>query len=102
VLDLVLQSIQIDRVRHARVTNNGVRAEAEMPAGRNQATAPISEAVAVAFNGNRRVRYQIIWTLQSGNAREVYVQHYNHRRCLRKFEAELATNMNTHEVFDSE
>jgi len=87
VLDLVLQSVQIDRVRHARVTNNGVRAEAEMPAGRNEATAPISEAVAVAFNGNRRVRYQIIWTLQSGNAREVHVQHYNHRRCLRKFEA---------------
>jgi hypothetical protein len=40
-----------------------------MSAGRNEATAPISEAVAVAFNGNRRVRYQIIWTLQFGGAR---------------------------------
>ncbi len=73
-----------------------------MAAGRNEATAPISEAVAVAFNGNRRVRYQIIWTFQFGDAREVHVQRYNHRRCLRKFEAELATDMNTHEIFDSE
>jgi hypothetical protein len=43
-----------------------------MPCGRNEAAAPISEAVAVAFNGNRRVRYQIIWTLQFGDAREVH------------------------------
>jgi hypothetical protein len=87
VLYLVLQSVQIDRVRQARVTNNRVRAEAEMTTGRNEAIAPISKAVAVAFNGNRRVRYQIIWTLQVGDAREVHVQRCNHRRRLRKFEA---------------
>ena len=87
MLNLVLQSVQVDRVRHARVTNNRVRAEAEMTAGRNEAIAPISEAVAVAFNGNLRVRYQIIRTLQFGNAREVHVQRCNHRRRLRKFEA---------------
>ena len=92
----MLQSVQIDRVRHARVTNNRVRAEAEMTIGRNEAAAPISEAVAVAFSRNRRVRYQIIWTLQFGSAREVHVQRCNHRRCLRKFETELATDMNTH------
>ena len=74
VLNLVLQSIEIDRVRHARVTNNRVRAEAEMTTGRNEAAAPISEAVAVAFNGNRWVRYQIIWSLQFGGAREVHIQ----------------------------
>ena len=73
-----------------------------MPGGRNEATAPISEAVAVAFNGNRRVRYQIIRTLQFGDAREVHVQRCNHRRCLRKFEAEFATDMDTHEISDSE
>src|SRR6516225_5688772 len=98
----MLQSIEIDRVRHARVTNNGVRAKAEMPAGRNEATAPISQAVAVAFNRNRRGRYQIVWSLQFGDAREVHVQRENHRRCLRKFEAELATDMDTHEISDSE
>jgi hypothetical protein len=73
-----------------------------MPAGRNQPTAPISEAVAVTFNGNRRARYQIIWTLQFGEAGEVHVQHHNHRCCLREFEAELATDMDTHEISDSE
>jgi hypothetical protein len=67
-----------------------------MTTGRNEATAPISEAVAVAFDGNRRVRYQIIWTFQFGDAREVHVQRCDHRRCLRKFEAELATDMDTH------
>ena len=50
------------------VTNNGVRAEAEMAGGRNQPGTPIAEAVAVTFNGNRRVRYQIIRTLQVGGA----------------------------------
>jgi hypothetical protein len=54
LLNLVLLSVQIDRVRHARITNNRVRAEAEMTTGRNEAIAPISEAVAVAFNRNRR------------------------------------------------
>ena len=69
-----------------------------MPTGRNEATAPISEAVAVAFNGNWRVRYQIIWTLQFGGAREVHIQHDNHGRRLRKFEAELATDADSHEI----
>ena len=67
-----------------------------MTTGRNESIAPISEAVAVAFDRNRRVRYQIIRTLQFGNPREVHVQHCNHRRRLRKFEAELATDMDTH------
>jgi hypothetical protein len=88
----MLQSVQIDRVRHAH-TNNRVGAEAKMPAGRNEAAAPISEAVSVAFDGNRRVRYQIIWALQFRDAREVHVQRYNQGRCLPKFEAELATDM---------
>jgi hypothetical protein len=72
-----------------------------MPAGRNEAVAPIAEAVAVAGNGNRRVGYQIIRTLQFGDAREVHVQRQNHRRRLRKFEVELATEMDTHEISDS-
>ena len=67
-----------------------------MTTGRNEATAPISEAVAVAFDGNRRVRYQVIWTLQFGDAREVHVQRCKHRRGLRKFETELAADMDTH------
>ena len=73
MLNLVLLRVQIDRVRHARreFTNNRVRAKAEMTTGRNEAIAPISEAVAVAFNRDRRVRYQIIRTLQFGNVREV-------------------------------
>jgi hypothetical protein len=69
-----------------------------MPTGRNEAIAPISEAVVVAFNGNWRVRFQIIWTFQFGGAREVHVQHDNHGRRLRKFEAELATNADSHEI----
>jgi len=71
-----------------------------MPAGRNEAVAPIAKTVAVAGNGNRRVRYQIIRTLQFGDARKVHVQRQDHRRRLRKFEVELATEMDTHEIPD--
>ena len=86
----------------SHITNGRVRAEAKTPAGRDEPTAPISEAVAVAFNGNRRTRYQIIRTLQFGDAGEVHVQCYNHGRCLRKFEAKLATDMDTHKISGSE
>src|SRR6202035_1071517 len=72
-----------------------------MSAGRNKTVAPIAKAVAVAGNGNRRVRYQIIRTLQFGDAREVHVQRQDHRRRLRKFKMELATEMDTHEISDS-
>ena len=69
-----------------------------MAAGRNEAIAPISEAVAVAFNGNRRVRYQIIRTLQFEDARGMHVQRQNHRRCLRKLEVERTTEMDPHKI----
>src|SRR6202035_1802394 len=71
-----------------------------MRAGRNEAIAPIAKAVAVAGNGNRRVRYQIIRTLQFGSPREVHVQRQDHRRRLRKFKMELATEMDTHGIPD--
>src|SRR5580693_2873809 len=100
VSNLVLHSVQFDRVRQARVTYDGIRAEAEMPGRCNEAAAPIAKTVAVAGNGNRRVRYQIVRTLQFGDAREVHVQRQNHRRRLRKIEMELATEMNTHEIPD--
>ncbi len=69
-----------------------------MAAGGNEATAPISKTVAVGLDGNRRVRYQIIWTFQLGDAREVHIQRYNHGRCLRKLEVELTTEVDTHEI----
>src|SRR6202167_5293550 len=47
VPNLALHSAQFDRVRQARVANNGVRTEAEMPARCNEAVAPIAKAVAV-------------------------------------------------------
>jgi hypothetical protein len=49
VLDLMLQSVQIDRIRHARITNNGVRAEAETTRRGNEPAAPICKTVAIAF-----------------------------------------------------
>ena len=52
VLDLVLQSVQVDRIRHSRITDDRVRAEGETARGCNEAAAPISETVAIAFYGN--------------------------------------------------
>ena len=45
-----------------------------MAARRNEPAAPIAKTVAVTFNGNRRVRYQKIRTLQVGHARKMHVQ----------------------------
>src|SRR5436190_15364819 len=98
MLDLMLQSVQVDRIRYAPITNNGVRAEAKATRGCNEAAAPVSKTVAIAFYGNRRICHQMIWTLQIGDAREVHVQHYNHWRRLWKLEAELTPDMDTHDV----
>ena len=54
VLNLVLQGVQFDRIRHAAVAHDGVGAEAERARGRDQAIAPVAEAVAIAFDGDRR------------------------------------------------
>jgi hypothetical protein len=72
VLDLMLQSVQVGRIRHARITNNGVRAEAETACGGNEPATPICKTVAIAFYWNRRDRHQMIWTLQIREAREVH------------------------------
>src|SRR5258708_1533536 len=68
-VDLMLQSVQLDRIRHAWIADNGIGAEAETTRGGDQTGAPISETVAIAFVGNRRVRRQLIRTLQVGAAR---------------------------------
>jgi hypothetical protein len=68
VLDLVLQSVQVDRIGHAGITNNGVRAEAETTRRCNETAAPISKTVAIAFYWDRRIRHQMIRVLQIGEA----------------------------------
>src|SRR5208337_1059575 len=97
MLHLVLESVQVDRIGRARITNNGVSAEAEAPRGCYKATAPVSKAVTIAFHWDRRNCHQMIWTFQIGEAREVHVQHGDHRRYLREFEVDLTPDMDTHD-----
>jgi len=98
VLDLVLQCVQVDRIGHARITNNGVSAEGETAGWCNQAAAPVSKTVAIAFHWDRRLRHQTIWTLKIGEPREVHVERYDHRHRLWKVEAEFAPDVDTHDV----
>ena len=98
VLDLVLQRVQIDRIRGTPVTNDGIGADAEATGRRNEATAPVSETVAITFDRNRRCRHQVIRTLQIGEAREVHVQRHDHRRRLWKLETEFTADMDTHDL----
>ena len=44
MLDLMLQSVQVDRIGRPRVTNNRIRTDAEFSRGCNEAAAPVSEA----------------------------------------------------------
>jgi len=98
VLDLVLQHGQVDRIEHGRITNNGISAEGETARRCNEAAAPVSKTVTIAFHGDRRLRHQMIWTLEIGETREVYVERYDHRHRLWKVEAEFAPDMDTHDV----
>ena len=98
VLDLVLQRVQVDRIGRARITNNGVSAEGEMAGRCNQAAAPVSKTVAIAFHWDRRLCHQTIWTLKIGETREVHVERYDHRHRLWKVEAEFAPDVDTHDV----
>ena len=81
VLDLVLQGVQVNRIRHARITDDGVRAEAETTRGGNETAAPVWN-YGDSLDGNGRLRHQVIRTLQIGEAREVQVERYDHRRWL--------------------
>src|SRR4030095_16570982 len=98
VLDLVLQRGQVDRIEHARITNNGISAEGETARRCNEAAAPVSKTVAIAFHWDRGLRHQMIWTLEIAETREVYVERYDHRHRLWKVEAEFAPDMDTHDV----
>ena len=95
---MVLQCVQVDRIGHARITNNGVSAEGETAGWCNQAAAPVSKTVAIAFHWDRRLRHQTIWTLKIGEPREVHVERYDHRHRLWKVEAEFAPDVDTHDV----
>src|SRR3954451_25078000 len=96
VLDLVLQGVQFRRLRRARIANDRIRAETEAAGGCNEAAAPVSETIAIAFDRNRRRRHQVVRTLQVGEARKMHVQCHDHRCGLWKLEAELTADMDTH------
>ena len=96
VLDLVLQGVQLGRLRRARITNDRIRAETEAAGGCNEAAAPVSETIAIALDRNRGRGHQVVRTLQVGEAREMHVQCHDHRCGLWKLEAELTADMDTH------
>ena len=96
VLDLVLQGVQLGRLRRARITNDRIRAETEAAGGCNEAAAPVSETIAIALDRNRGRGHQVVRTLQVGEARKMHVQCHDHRCGLWKLEAELTADMDTH------
>src|SRR5437867_4028697 len=98
VLDLVLQRVQVDRIERAGITNNRISAEGETARRCNEAAAPVSKTVTIAFHRDRGLRHQMIWTVEIGETREVYVERYDHRHRLWKVEAEFAPDMDTHDV----
>ncbi len=96
VLDLMLERSEIDRIGRARIPHDRIGAKAELSGRRDQARAPVSEAVAIAFQRDRRVGHQVVRTLQIGKTRGMHVQRYDHRRRLWKLKAKLTSDMNTH------
>jgi hypothetical protein len=97
MLDLMLQGIQIHRVRCATIPDDRISSQRETPGGRDKPTAPIAEIIAVAFNSNRRVGHQMIWPFKVRKAREMHIEASNHRRQLRKVECQLTANVNAHD-----
>ena len=73
MLNLMLQGIQLDRIRQAPVAHDCIGAEAERACGSDQAIAPVAKTVAIAFDGHGRPRDQMIRLLEVGDAREVHV-----------------------------
>src|SRR5205085_12418648 len=50
VLNLVLQGAEVDWIRQSPIAHDGIGAEAERARGRDQAIAPVAEAVTIAFD----------------------------------------------------
>jgi hypothetical protein len=95
----VLHGVRIDRVRQPRIPDHGIGAEAERAGRRNEAIAPVPEAVAIAVDEDGRPGDQVVRPFEIGNTREMHVEHDDHRRRLRQFKAELTPDFDTHGHF---
>ncbi len=78
-----LLRLRHDRVGSAGIVDDDVRADARAALRRDDARAPVAEAVAVGGHRDRRVDGQIVAPEEVGDTREVHVQVEDHRRGLR-------------------
>src|SRR3954447_19542410 len=87
---------EVDRVRLARVSHDGLGPEAEGAGGRDEPIAPIAVAVAIAFERDGGRREDIIRLLQVRHARGMDIEHHDHGGGLPELIRHLAADANAH------
>src|SRR5689334_6386487 len=87
---------EIDRVRLARVSNDGLGPEAERAGGRNESVTPAAVAVAVALERDGGRCEDIIRLLQVRHARGMDIEHDDHGCGLPEVICHLAADANPH------
>jgi hypothetical protein len=96
ILDRVLLRRGGDHVGLTAVVDDRVGGEPERARGRDDAAAPVAEGVAVRGDGDRGAGDEVIGHDQIGDAREVHVQHQDHRRRLDAVVLELVPEADFH------
>ena len=76
----------------AGIVDDRIGQNLEMAGRREEAIAPIAETIAIAFERDTRARDDIIRLFEIGCARIMHIEHDDHRRRLREFKIEVATN----------
>src|SRR5450432_131479 len=92
----MLVRLRNDRVRQAGIVHERVGTHARSALRRNDAGAPVAEAVAIGRNRDRRVEYQIIATDEIGRPGEVNIEVEYHRSRLRTVVNHFETDANLH------
>ena len=85
-----------DDVRQAAVVDQRVGGNARAAGRRDDAGAPVAEAVAVRAHRHRRIDHEVVATDQVRHAREVHVEVEDHRRGLRAVVDQFEAGANLH------
>lgn len=83
-------------VRLCRVSNYAIASQANPAHGRNQASAPVSEAVPISSERRLGVGQQEIGLYHVRGARVVDVDHEDHGRTLSTIEDQFIAELNQH------
>src|SRR5690348_9999066 len=85
-----------DRVGGSGIVHDCVGGHTRATLWRNDARAPVAEAVTVTRDRDRRVEHQVVTADEIGNAREVNVQVEYHRNGLRALVDHFKADANLH------